>query len=226
MIAKAALRYLLFSLAAVAISAASIVVVKDYGEISIWASIIAASAACLAAVLFLSITKKISEFETIKYLISTQWLTLLLFCLMAVLIDQSIYNMQHRIDYNNCSMALMLLAVVMTGSNSISLIMYVKTTKDHLNDSEVLMEKFDDSIKDLVNSICTANHQPPKYDTSKKGMFTFKKSPSPSGDGLSAKPRGLIPKSKRGSAIDGGKPKAPLFRPKKKNDDGTGGDGE
>jgi len=242
MIEKAALRYLLFSLAAIAILAASVVIVKDHGQVPIWAAVLAASAASLAVVLFLSISKKISEFETIKYLISSQWLTLLLFCLMAVLVDQSVYNMQHRIEFNNCSMSLMLLAVVMTGTNSVSLIMYMKTTKDHLNDSEVLMEKFDDNIKDLVNSICAANHQPPKYDTSKNGIFSFRRSPSPISTETTAKPRSIIPKFGRGSAAGGAdppestasaetasgrKPLAPLFRLRRKDDNGdNGGDGE
>ena len=240
MISKATFSYLLFSLAAIAISAASIIIVKDYGQILIWAAVLAASAASMAVVLFLGLKKKFSEFETIKYLISSQWLTLLLFCLMAILVDQSVYDMQHRIDYNKCSMALMLLAVVMTGTNSVSLIMYMKTTKDHLNESEVLMEKFDDNIKDLVNSICAANHQPPRYDTSKGGIFSFMRRPSPNGTGPSAKPRGILPGFGGGSAAGGASPSEPpaaggaagnskpkplSIRLRRRNGD-TGGDGE
>ena len=174
-------RNLMFTIIAVAITGASIVFFKDYGETSIWTSIFAACVGVNGLVIFLTFNSEIDEADSIKYLVAGQWLTLMMFCIMAVLVDQALIELQHRVDYNNCSMRLMILAIIMAASNGISLAIYVKPDLLDLEEAPARAPSvrsygnFDDDVKALVNSICAANNEPPRYDIPKRSASRRKK---------------------------------------------------
>ncbi len=163
-------RNLLFSIVAVAITGISLVAFSGYGQTVIWAIMLATSAAITAFVMFLSFKRLIGESESAKFLVASQWLTLILFCIMSVIIDQALIDMQHRIDYNNCSMMLMIMAIIMTATNSISLVLYARPDLLGLGVAPARPSAgFEESVKSLVNNICAANNEPPRYDIAKKG---------------------------------------------------------
>ena len=168
-------RNILFSIIAVAIMGVSLICFSGYGRTLIWAAMLAATIGVTTLIIYLGLKSNIDEPDTVRYLVADQWLTLLLFCIMALIVDQTLVGMQHRIDYNNCSMWMMILAVIMTASNSISLAIY---KRPELLDIDIEPTRangsFDDGVKTLVNNICAANNEPPRYDIPRKGSAPWK----------------------------------------------------
>lgn len=199
-------RNIMFSIIAVAIMGVSFICFSGYGRTLIWASMLSSAIGVTVLIIYLSLRSTIDDPDTIRYLVANQWLTLLLFCIMALIVDQTLVGMQHRIDYNNCSMWMMILAVVMTVSNGISLAIY---RKPGLLDVDIEPTRangsFDDAVKTLVNNICAANNEPPRYDVSRRGS---------AGSGRSSAPRKpLVRLNRKGGSGGDGDERSRIYRP-------------
>jgi hypothetical protein len=180
-------RTILFSIIAVAITGISLAFFNGYGQTLVWALVLAASAGITGFIVFLSFNGKIGENDAVKYLVAGQWLTLLLFCIMSLVVGQALIDMQHRIAYNNSTMWLMILGIIMTGTNAISLVIYIRPDLLGLGVAPAKSgASFEDNVKALVNNICAANNEP-------RGTTSPRGAPPPPGPG--SPPASRFPRS-------------------------------